>query len=210
MAGTIKLTGKYEKMGEKALRDVVDILDLAGIPYVLEGGTLLGVIRENRLLPWDNDLDLTITRNNAKSLLKIRWKFWLKGYRTRIRTHRQSSDYFKKGSARILKIQTRKFFFFKDVSLIDIFIKDLKDGRYYWTVSDKKPVLKSVARHFYENISYYDFKGKSYRVPEDCDLYLENRYGDWRTPKTTWDFLTDDLSIEEKRSAAQVPQLELV
>lgn len=197
MAGTIQLTGKYALLGEKALRDVVEILESENIAYVLEGGTLLGIIRENRLLPWDNDLDLTITRTFAKKLLSARWKFWLKGYRTRVRNIKQDSGHFKKGEPRILKIQTTRFFFFKDVSLMDIFIKDLVDDRYYWTVSEKN-VLKSAPRKYYENFAQFNFKGKSYSVPAEYDAYLQSRYGDWKTPRQTWDFTKDDLSIEQK------------
>jgi phosphorylcholine metabolism protein LicD len=197
MAGTIQLTGKYAQLGERALQDVVEILESENIAYVLEGGTLLGIIRENRLLPWDNDLDLTVTRQFAKKLLSARWKFWIRGYRTRVRKIKQDSEHFKKGECRILKIQTTRFFFFKDVSLMDIFIKDLVRDRYYWTVSEKH-VLKSAPRKYYENFTRFNFQGKSYSVPAEYDEYLQSRYGDWRTPKQTWDFTKDDLSIEKK------------
>ncbi len=197
MAGTIQLTGKYARLGEKALRDVVEILEAENIPYVLEGGTLLGIVRENRLLPWDNDLDLTITRPYTNKLLGARWKFWLKGYRTRVRKIKNDSEHFKKGDARILKIQTTRFFFFKDVSLMDIFIKDLTGDRYYWTVSEKN-VLKSAPRKYYEKFTTFSFNDKLYSIPAEYDAYLQSRYGDWKTPKQTWDFTKDDLSIEQK------------
>jgi lipopolysaccharide cholinephosphotransferase len=197
MAGTIQLTGKYALLGEKALRDVAEILESENIPYVLEGGTLLGIVREGRLLPWDNDLDLTTTRIHAKKLLKARWKFWLKGYRTRVRKIEADSEHFRKGNVRILKIQTTRFLFFKDVSLVDIFIKDLVGDRYYWTVSEKN-VLKSAPRKYYEKLTQFDFKEKLYYIPAEYDAYLQSRYGDWRTPKQTWDFTKDDLSIEKK------------
>ena len=82
MAGTVKLTGKYAVIAEKMLHDVAEILDKSNVPYVLEAGTLLGVVREDRLLPWDTDMDITITRNYAEALLKNRWRFGLTGYRT--------------------------------------------------------------------------------------------------------------------------------
>ena len=197
MGGTIKLTGKYAQLGEKMLLDVAEILESEKIPYILEGGTLLGIIREGRLLPWDTDLDLTVTRQYTKNLLAARWKFWIKGYRTRIRRVKNNSEYFTKGSPRILRIQTTKFIFFKGVSLMDIFIKDLVNEKYYWTVS-KKDVLKSAPRHFYEEFTQFNFKGKLYSVPEKYDAYLQSRYGDWKTPKETWNFIKDDLSIETK------------
>jgi phosphorylcholine metabolism protein LicD len=197
MAGTITLTGKYAQLGEKMLQDVTAILESEKIPYVLEGGTLLGIVREDRLLPWDNDLDLTITRPHCKKLLAARWKFWLKGYRTRIRKIKSDTQHFRKGEARILKVQTTRFFLFKDVSLMDIFIKDLVDERYYWTVSEKE-VLKSAPRHYYENFTQFSFRNKLYSIPEQFDAYLQSRYGDWRIAKQSWDFTKDDLSIEAK------------
>lgn len=198
MAGSIKLAGKYAEKAEKMLSVVTTILEQEKIPYTLEGGTLLGIVREKRLLPWDNDIDLTITRPYVNQLLSIRWKLWLRGYRTRVRTIKADSVYFKKDHPRILKIQTTRFLFFKGVSLMDIFIKDLKEDRYYWTVSEKE-VLKSTARTYYENLANIEFKGKLYSVPEKYEDYLQSRYGDWKTPVKDYDYTKDDLSILNKK-----------
>lgn len=197
MAGTIQLTGKYARLAEKLLRDAAEILELAKIPYVLEAGTLLGIVREDRLLPWDNDLDITITSAYTKKLLASRWRFWLKGYRTRIRRFSKDTGPFKKGTPRILKIQTTKFLIFKDVSLMDIFIKELIDDKYFWTVSEKNPVLKAAPRSFYEKHTQYTFRSKAYSVPEDYIGYLEYHYGDWKTPKKEWNYRTDDNCVQE-------------
>ena len=72
MAGKLVLTGKLEITARKMLKDVCRILDENNVPYTLEGGTLLGIIRENRLLPWDNDLDITITDDHLDKLISIR------------------------------------------------------------------------------------------------------------------------------------------
>lgn len=192
MAGKIKLCGKYAKMANKMLHDITAIMEKNNIPYVLEAGTLLGIIRENRLLPWDNDLDITVTRQDATRLLKRRYKFWFKGYRTRIRKFKKDRGPFKKGTPRILKIQTRKLFFFKGVSLMDIFIKELIEDEYYWTVSDKHPVLKSCPRQYYEERTLYEYQNKKYWVPKDYTGYLTYHYGDWKTPVKEWNFRTDD------------------
>lgn len=42
------------------LKKVVDILDKNKIPYYLDCGTLLGVVRENNLMKKDSDVDITI------------------------------------------------------------------------------------------------------------------------------------------------------
>lgn len=197
MAGTIKLEGKYAAIAEKMLREVAEILEEAKIPYVLEAGTLLGIVREDRLLPWDTDMDITITRDYAERLYAIRWKFWLKGYRASVRNFKKDTGPFKKGDPRILKIQTRKFLFFKEYHLMDIFIKELKDDKYFWVIAEKNPVLKAAPRHFYEKHTQYPFRGKMYSVPEDYIGYLEYHYGDWKTPKKDWDFRLDDKCVQK-------------
>ncbi|HKK69388.1 MAG TPA: LicD family protein, partial [Bacteroidales bacterium] len=101
------------------LRDTANILDRCGIDYVLEAGTLLGVVREHRLLPWDNDIDITITKQFQEKLLKNRWRFWLKGYRTRVKYYKKSMGPFEKGEVRMMKLQ--KIIPFKKLNLVDIF-----------------------------------------------------------------------------------------
>ncbi len=67
MAGSNKLTGAIAEKALKMLHDITEIMEANEIPYVLEAGTLLGIVRENRLLPWDNDMDITITESMPKN-----------------------------------------------------------------------------------------------------------------------------------------------
>jgi len=202
MSGNLKLVGDLAITAEKVLFKVCSLLKKKKIPYVLEGGTLLGIIRENRLLPWDNDVDITITDDYLEQFLKLRKFIWLAGYRTRIRFHKNDIGPFKKGQVRLIKVQTRKYLFDKGNDILDVFVKSKIDGKFYWAVGIKNPTLKSVDARYYENFSFIEFKGKDLSIPLDYDDYLTTRYGNWREPVKEWDFQKDDkaiVNIKEKK-----------
>ena len=45
---------------DNIFKEVVKILNDNKINYWICHGTLLGIVRENRLLPWDHDIDFAI------------------------------------------------------------------------------------------------------------------------------------------------------
>ena len=53
------------------LRDIVAICDRHGIEYNMMCGSLLGAVRHKGFIPWDDDIDLLITRENFEKLRKI-------------------------------------------------------------------------------------------------------------------------------------------
>ena len=197
MAGKLKLTGKLEITARKMLKDICKILDDNEIPYIVDNGTLLGIIRENRLLPWDNDVDIAVNQIYLDKLIKIRHKFWFAGYRTRIRKSKIDMPHFPKKSVRIIKIQTR-WLIFKGVTLFDIFIKKKVDDNYFWTMGAKDPVILSAPKHFYEDVIRHEFDGYNYLIPRDYENYLVHRYGDWKIPVKEFNFKKDDKAIITK------------
>jgi phosphorylcholine metabolism protein LicD len=198
MPGSNKLTGKYARIALKMLSRVTRILMRNEIPYILEAGTLLGVIRENRLLPWDNDIDLTVTKLQENKLLSVLNKFRWLGYKVSVKRYKRDLKYFQAGEIRMVKIKSLSFPLFKTNVVLDIFIKKLIGEEYYWTVGVKKPVLKSVPRRFYEVLGKIEFQKEQYSVPEDYEGYLVEHYGDWKTPVKQWNFKFDDKSVREK------------
>ncbi|MBR2840108.1 LicD family protein [Candidatus Saccharibacteria bacterium] len=53
------------------LRFVDNICRKNGIKYSLIGGSLIGAIRHHGFIPWDDDLDIILTRDNYNKLKKI-------------------------------------------------------------------------------------------------------------------------------------------
>ena len=64
---------------DKTLKHASELLRDNGINFWVCHGTLLGIIRENRLLPWDRDIDLAVWdhENDKEQVAKI---FESKGY----------------------------------------------------------------------------------------------------------------------------------
>jgi phosphorylcholine metabolism protein LicD len=195
MAGNRRLEGQSHRKALQMLEEITRLMEKSHLNYWLEGGTLLGIVRENRLLPWDNDLDLSIRSNELGTVMRLRLSIWLKGYRIRVRRHPVADPPLAAGTVRLLKITTRRWFFLNGDVRMDVFVKYKSDNEYLWTVGKKNRVKKSVPARFYESLTTINFNGKTYQIPLDYDGYLSYRYGDWRTPVQEWNFRKDDQAI---------------
>lgn len=193
MAYDITLEGKNLVQAENLLSEVTSIFESCNITYWLEGGTLLGLRREGRLLPWDNDLDISIHESEFNKLSLLQNTLKKNGYRVRTRVFEKDSEVFKKGDLRMIKIRTRRFFgIFKGNVCLDVFIKYTKNEKTYWEIANK---VKNVPFKYYETFKTLDFKGKPYAIPNLTDEYLTYRYGDWQTPVKDWDTAKDDRAL---------------
>jgi phosphorylcholine metabolism protein LicD len=66
------LTEKNLLGARKILFDVVAFLKNEQIDHRLEEGTLLGQVRDKELLPWDHDMDLSMSLNDSRKFAKKR------------------------------------------------------------------------------------------------------------------------------------------
>lgn len=196
MGGKAVLDDQLAPKAVRALHMVADQLEKYGIKYCLESGTLLGIVREGRLLPWDNDLDLFVDSADVDKLDKLKWPLFIRGFL--IKKYRVKEDFgpLRRGNVRILKIKSwRLFKKDKQRLLIDLFVKYPDAERYYWSVGKRHIVNKSVPRHHYDTLSSIEFDGRIFPIPSEIDDYLTRRYGNWTTPVQQWDFKVDDQAV---------------
>lgn len=169
----IQLRAKYtDRLASEALKTLKACLDQAGIPFFLISGTLLGCIREQKLLGHDKDIDVGVWETHTTDELKAVVR---------------NSGYFY-----ILPNKSEELAVVRHVNgiTIDIFIHH-REEHDYWHAGGKSKwhntPFKLVSR---------DFLNDQYLIPENFDLYLTENYGDWKTPNTHFDSALDTPNME--------------
>lgn len=54
----------------KIMGEIIRVCDVLKIPYFIQGGTAIGAYYEQDILPWDDDIDIGMTRDNYKRFIK--------------------------------------------------------------------------------------------------------------------------------------------
>src|SRR5689334_18569499 len=99
------LRGKNLVKAREMLFKTVDLLEENGIPYHLEGGTLLGIVRDKELLPWDHDVDVSVPVVFANEILNKKWQLLLLGYKVSVRKSGRNVGPIKAGQYALIKIK---------------------------------------------------------------------------------------------------------
>lgn len=167
-----KTTAYNDKLAAIALADLKKVLDHKKIPFFLISGTLLGCIREGKLLGHDKDIDIGV---------------WDKYSYEELANCLSTSGYFY-----VVPTRTNHLVMLRHVNgiAIDVFIH-YRESNDYWHAGVK---IKWHNSPF--NLVYTNFLGQQYLIPENYYLYLTENYGDWRTPKTQFDSAFDTPNME--------------
>ena len=71
---------KLQKAETEILSEVIRVCDENGITYFAVGGTALGAVRHSGFIPWDDDVDIGMLREDYERFLKIAPEKLKKGY----------------------------------------------------------------------------------------------------------------------------------
>jgi phosphorylcholine metabolism protein LicD len=197
---TPNLTHENLEIARKTLILITQLFDRYAIPYHLEGGTLLGIVRDKDLLPWDNDIDISIPKESISSVKKLKFQLLLKGYKLSSKKSKIQGGPFKVGDQYIFKIKpllayvTRWFIpnYIEKFIVLDVFIKIDQESFTYWQA---KRMLMRVENKYYKSFETVDYQGHSLKVPNHYCDYLTEKYGNWSVPVKDWNCGEDELTI---------------
>lgn len=170
----VQSTHRYtDESAAIALSAIKQCLDKAAIPFFLISGTLLGCIREGKLLGHDKDIDIGVWEAHTINVL---------------------ADVIRgSGAFYILPTYSPDILVVRHVNgvTIDIF-RHYREPDDYWHAGGKCCWHNSPFE-----LAHHHFLGDEYLIPKDYETYLTENYGDdWRVPKIDFDSALDTPNMK--------------
>ncbi len=169
------------------MRKIDKVFTDHNITYWATGGTLIGAIRYQGLMPWDDDLDICILDTDEKKLHEAKKDLDALGLMLHNGWAYKTDLYkiFAQDSARIKDANNPESFLPYNFPAIDVFVMSLEQGKEYQDMYVHKSHYfywhYGSADHFtydqIKNITCVPFGPLMMLIPEDAELFLNNNYG---------------------------------
>jgi len=194
-----RFRGLGRRRGERLMRDVVDFLDAKKVPLQIDYGTLLGCIRDDGLIPWDEDIDLAVRVEDLPTLLGAaesapRDQLRLETYVLPAGDFGDSG--FSAGDVWLVRLVRPATLSFPREFYADIEIRRRESTRVWWAMLYHGGVyLCSASEEMLRDGPPREFLGRRVTgLPNQPEDYLVHVYGDWKEPNSDY-LLPQDGSI---------------
>ena len=189
-SASLEYTFKYNPpmdhaVAERNLKEAKQILDNAGIVFLLFSGACLGAVRDSAFIQWDDDIDL-LSVMGINDLSEERLLAAVKIFR--------ENGYF---------VKELKGSYSRALSMIKDYVRIGWDADYI--VEDTLKVYPGITMpaKLFTNPKEIDFLGEKFLVPNPPEEYLRLKYGsEWTIPKRAGEY--------EKDVVAKIPDAKLI
>lgn len=170
---------------EKTLAEVLELTRAGSQLFMPTYGTLLGIVRDGGLIPWDTDIDLMVFESDLEVVEQLIGDASFSEMIGQVRSpfHDRASD----GTLKRFSIEISV----SEVTIpvdIDV-VRSNSDKMEFFSPLEREKVVV-VERSLFEPKRRLDWAGAVIAVPNRVEEFLELLYGpDWKTPNRGWTFL---------------------
>ena len=144
--------------------DVKDVLDRHGVKFCLYMGTLLGAVREENFIEWDDDADLLTFAEDKPKMPEVIKELKAKGFY--IPTE---------------GVPASDTFIIREGEKIDLWWYSKVNGRYQYD-PDRCPGWPSYAPKYLEPLAEIQFLKTTFKCPQFKEEFLNLHYSNWLIP----------------------------